>query len=53
MQRQPRAPIDGIEDVDVPVLVLVGDNDPMIGDPQQLADKMSDRDARRSSADRT
>ena len=40
LQRQPRTPIEGIESVNVPVLVLVGDNDPMIGDPQALADKM-------------
>jgi pimeloyl-ACP methyl ester carboxylesterase len=41
IQRQPRTPIEGIEGVGVPVLVLVGDNDPMIGDPQQLADKIT------------
>jgi non-heme chloroperoxidase len=40
IQRQPRSAIEGIEAVGVPVLVLVGDNDPMIGDPQQLADKL-------------
>lgn len=40
IQRQPWKPIDGIEGVHVPTLVLVGDNDPMIGDPQQLADKL-------------
>lgn len=40
IQRQPRTAIDGIENVTVPTLVLVGDNDPMIGDPQQLADKL-------------
>jgi pimeloyl-ACP methyl ester carboxylesterase len=40
IQRQPRAPIEGIEAVEVPVLVVVGDNDPMIGDPHALADKM-------------
>lgn len=40
IQRQPRAPIEGIENVGVPVLVLVGDNDPMIGDPQELAAKI-------------
>ena len=45
MQRQPRAPIEGIENVSVPVLVLVGDNDPMIGDPQELASKIEDAKA--------
>ena len=40
LQRQPRTAIEGIEAVDVPVLVLVGDNDPMIGDPQDLAGKL-------------
>lgn len=40
MQRQPRQPITGVESVAVPVLVLVGDNDPMVTDPQALADKI-------------
>ena len=41
MQRQPRLPIEGIENVNAPVLVLVGDNDPMIGDPNELAAKIN------------
>ena len=40
IQRQPRTPIERIDDVQVPALVLVGDNDPMIGDPQALADTL-------------
>lgn len=40
IQRQPREPITGVEAVAVPVLVLVGDNDPMVGDPQALAEKI-------------
>ena len=40
IQRQPRTAIEGIVGIGVPVLVLVGDNDPMIGDPQELADKI-------------
>jgi pimeloyl-ACP methyl ester carboxylesterase len=41
IQRQPRTPIEGIEAIGVPVLVLVGDNDPMIGDPQELAGRIN------------
>lgn len=37
LQRAPRSAITGVESVTVPTLVLVGDNDPMIGDPQELA----------------
>lgn len=40
VQRQPREPIVGLEEVDVPVLVLCGDNDPLIGDPHELANEI-------------
>jgi pimeloyl-ACP methyl ester carboxylesterase len=40
MQRQPREPFGDVGAVDVPVLILVGDNDPMIGDANDLAAKI-------------
>jgi pimeloyl-ACP methyl ester carboxylesterase len=40
MQRQPRVPFGDVGTVAVPVLVLVGDNDPMIGNAADLAAKM-------------
>lgn len=33
-----REPLKGLESIDVPVLILCGDNDPMVGSPQVLAD---------------
>jgi pimeloyl-ACP methyl ester carboxylesterase len=39
LQRNAPEPIEGIERVGIPVLVLVGDNDPMIGDAGELAAK--------------
>ncbi len=40
VMQQPRAPLSGFEKIDIPVLVLCADNDPMIGDPNALADKI-------------
>ncbi len=37
IQRQPREAFGDLGSIDVPVLVLVGDNDPMIGDGHELA----------------
>lgn len=42
IQRNPRGPLTGLDGISVPVLVLCGDNDPMIGAPQELADAMPD-----------
>lgn len=38
IQKNPRGPLSGLAEVGVPVLVLCGDNDPMIGSPQELAE---------------
>ncbi len=38
IQRNPRQPLQGLDEIGVPTLVLCGDNDPMIGSPQELAD---------------
>jgi pimeloyl-ACP methyl ester carboxylesterase len=40
IQRNPRGPLAGLDAISVPVLVLCGDNDPMVGSPQELADAM-------------
>jgi pimeloyl-ACP methyl ester carboxylesterase len=40
LQRREPEEIAGVDGVDVPVLVLTGDNDPMIGDPGALAAQM-------------
>lgn len=40
VMRQPREPFTSLEKIGVPVLVLVGDNDPMIGDPNDLVAKL-------------
>jgi pimeloyl-ACP methyl ester carboxylesterase len=34
----PREPLTGLESISIPVLILCGDNDPMVGSPQELAD---------------
>jgi pimeloyl-ACP methyl ester carboxylesterase len=33
----PRGPLTGLERIAIPVLILCGDNDPMVGDPEELA----------------
>jgi pimeloyl-ACP methyl ester carboxylesterase len=42
IQRNPREPLQGLGSISVPVLVLCGDNDPMVGSPQELADAIPD-----------
>lgn len=37
IQRNPRGPLTGLDAIAVPTLVLCGDNDPMIGSPEELA----------------
>jgi pimeloyl-ACP methyl ester carboxylesterase len=37
VMRNSRAPLSGLDRVTVPVLVLCGDTDPMVGSPQELA----------------
>jgi pimeloyl-ACP methyl ester carboxylesterase len=37
LQRRPAEEMGDVGSVDIPVLVLVGDNDPMIGDANELA----------------
>lgn len=36
IQRNPRPPLEGLESISIPVLVLCGDNDPLVGDPSEL-----------------
>jgi pimeloyl-ACP methyl ester carboxylesterase len=38
IQSNPRGPLSGLDALGVPVLVLCGDNDPMIGSPAELAE---------------
>ena len=38
VMRNSREPLSGLDRVTVPVLVLCGDTDPMVGSPQELAD---------------
>jgi pimeloyl-ACP methyl ester carboxylesterase len=38
IQRNPRPPLEGLDDIAIPVLVLCGDSDPLVGDPSELAD---------------
>ena len=40
LQRRPAEEMGDLSSVHVPVLVLTGDNDPMIGDPAELADQI-------------
>jgi pimeloyl-ACP methyl ester carboxylesterase len=41
LQRRPPEPIGDLGAIEVPVLVLCGDNDPMIGDPAELANQIA------------
>lgn len=45
IQRAPLGPPDGLEEVGVPVLVITGDDDPLVGSPDDLAERI---DAARS-----
>jgi pimeloyl-ACP methyl ester carboxylesterase len=38
IQRNPRPPLQGLDGISIPVLVLCGDNDPLVGDPAGLAE---------------
>lgn len=38
IQQNSRGPLQGLDGVSIPVLVLCGDNDPMVGSPQELAE---------------
>jgi pimeloyl-ACP methyl ester carboxylesterase len=38
IQRNPRPPLEGLSSIGIPVLILCGDNDPLVGEPQELAD---------------
>ena len=38
IQRNPRPPLEGLRTIQIPVLVLCGDNDPLVGNPSELAD---------------
>ena len=40
IMRQPREAFGDLSKIDIPVLILVADNDPMIGDPEALAEKI-------------
>lgn len=40
IQRAPRQRFDGLDRIAVPVLVVAGDNDPLAGPPDELADKI-------------
>jgi pimeloyl-ACP methyl ester carboxylesterase len=42
IMQQPREPLAGFEAIDIQVLVLCAADDPMIGNPQDLASKISD-----------
>ena len=37
IQRNPRPPLEGLDEISIPVLVLCGDNDPLVGNPDELA----------------
>jgi len=38
IQSNPRPPLEGLEGISIPVLVLCGDNDPLVGTPSDLAE---------------
>jgi pimeloyl-ACP methyl ester carboxylesterase len=38
IQLNSREPLQGLQSIGIPVLVLCGDNDPLVGSPQELAD---------------
>jgi pimeloyl-ACP methyl ester carboxylesterase len=38
IQNNPRPPLEGLEGISIPVLVLCGDNDPLVGTPSDLAE---------------
>ena len=38
IQRNPRPPLEGLEKISIPVLVLCGDNDPLVGNPTELGE---------------
>jgi pimeloyl-ACP methyl ester carboxylesterase len=38
IQTNSRPPLRGLENISIPVLVLCGDNDPLVGEPQALGD---------------
>lgn len=40
IQRAPLDPPEGLEGIDVPVLVITGDDDPMIGSPEEIAERI-------------
>lgn len=40
IQTNMRGPIEGLDSISAPVLVLCGDNDPLVGSPQELADRI-------------
>jgi pimeloyl-ACP methyl ester carboxylesterase len=38
IQSNPRPPLEALESISIPVLVLCGDNDPLVGNPSDLGD---------------